>query len=113
LEEKFAEDIDDRRFLPYIMLHEFEAVLFTDLEALEEVVGVSPDFRKLGDWQRFSSPEEINDGKDTHPSARLGKAYKGYRKALHGPQVAMQIGLERIRQKCLHLDEWIRKLEAL
>ena len=113
LEEKFAEDIDDRRFLPYIMLHEFEAVLFTDLEALEEVVGVSPDFRKLGDWQRFSSPEEINDGKDTHPSARLGKAYRGYRKALHGPQAAMQIGLERIREKCLHLDEWIRKLEAL
>jgi len=113
LEEKFAEDIDDRRFIPYIMLHEFEAVLFTDLEALEEVVGVSPDFRKLGDWQRFSSPEEINDGKDTHPSARLGKAYRGYRKALHGPQAAMQIGLEHIREKCLHLDEWIRKLEAL
>jgi hypothetical protein len=113
LEEKFAEDIDDRRFLPYIMLHEFEAVLFIDLAELEKVVGVSPDSRALGDWQSFSSPEEINDGKDTHPSARLEKAYRGYRKVLHGSQAAMQIGLERIREKCLHLDEWIRKLEAL
>jgi hypothetical protein len=113
LEEKFAEDIDDRRFLPYIMLHEFEAVLFIDLAALEEVVGVSPDFRALGDWQLFSSPEEINDGKDTHPSARLGKAYRGYRKVLHGSQAVMRIGLERIREKCPHLDEWIRKLEEL
>ena len=113
LEEKFAEDIDDRRFLPYIMLHEFEAVLFIDLAELEKVVGVSPDSRALGDWQCFSSPEEINDGKDTHPSARLGKAYRGYRKVLHGSQAAMRIGLERIREKCKHLDEWIRKLEAL
>jgi hypothetical protein len=113
LEEKFAEDIDDRRFLPYIMLHEFEAVLFTDLETLEEVVGVSPDLRALGDWQLFSSPEEINDGKDTHPSARLEKAYRGYRKVLHGSQAVMRIGLERIRETCPHLDEWIRKLEEL
>jgi hypothetical protein len=113
LEEKFAEDIDDRRFLPYIMLHEFEAVLFIDLAALEEVVGVSPDFRALGDWRLFSSPEEINDGKDTHPSARLEKAYRGYRKVLHGSQAVMRIGLERIQQRCPHLDEWIRKLEGL
>ncbi len=113
LEEKFAEDIDDRRFLPYIMLHEFEAVLFIDLAALEEVVGVSPDFRALGDWQLFSSPEEINDGKDTHPSARLEKAYRGYRKVLHGSQAVIRIALKRIREKCPHLDEWIRKLEEL
>jgi hypothetical protein len=108
LEKKFAEDIHDRRFLPYIMLHEFEAVLFIDLAALEEVVGVSPDFRAWGNWQLFSYPEEI-----AHPSARLGKAYRGYRKALHGPQAVMGIGLERIREKCPHLDEWIRKLEEL
>jgi hypothetical protein len=113
LEEKFAEDIDDRRFLPYIMLHEFEAVLFTDLAELEKVVGVSPDLQALGDLQPFSSPEEINDGKDTHPSARLQKAYRGYRKVLHGLQAVMRIGLERIREKCRHLREWIRKLEEL
>jgi hypothetical protein len=83
------------------------------LAALEEVVGVSPDFRALGDWQLFSSPEEINDGKDTHPSARLEKAYRGYRKVLHGSQAVMRIGLERIREKCPHLDYWIRKLEEL
>ena len=97
LEEKFAEDIDDRRFLPYIMLHEFEAVLFTDLAEPEEVVGVSPDLQALGDLQPFSSPEKINGGKDTHPSARLEKAYRGYRKVLHGSQAVMRIGLERIR----------------
>ena len=95
------------------MLHEFEAVLFTDLETLEEVVGVSPDFQALGDWQSFSSPEEINGGKDTHPSARLERAYRGYRKVLHGSQAVKRIGLERIREKCTHLDEWIRKLEEL
>jgi len=33
LEKEFAKAINDRRFIPYIQLHEYEALLFVDLDA--------------------------------------------------------------------------------
>src|SRR5713226_7263537 len=35
LEEAFANDIDDRRFIPHIQLHEFETILFVSPVAFE------------------------------------------------------------------------------
>ena len=35
IEEAFAADIDDARFIPYIQLHEFETFLFVEPEKLE------------------------------------------------------------------------------
>ena len=34
LEEAWADETDDRRFIPHIQLHEYEAYLFTDLSVL-------------------------------------------------------------------------------
>ena len=36
LEDALGEDISDQRFVPYLQLHEFEALLFADPEKLEE-----------------------------------------------------------------------------
>ncbi|MDV7397185.1 DUF4276 family protein, partial [Arthrospira platensis SPKY1] len=60
-----------------------------------------------------SSPEEINDHPQTAPSKRLISLLKGYDKALHGPLVALDIGLDRLRVENPRFDAWIKRLEAL
>lgn len=40
LETAFAEAINDGRFIPYIQLHEFEALLFAALTILQSVIPV-------------------------------------------------------------------------
>jgi len=116
LERALLNDLDeDPRFIPYLSLHEFEALLFVAPSELGGVVrGGNALLREL---ERvtvgFSSPEEINDGRETHPSARVTDLAPTYRKALHGPLAAGRIGLEKMRQSCPHFDGWVSRLEAL
>lgn len=115
LEAAFAADIADSRFIPNLVLHEFEGILFTSPKAIAEVMLDTGGVRKLeAIATQVRSPEEINDGPSTHPSQRLKDIYAAaYQKPLHGIQIAEQIGLPAIRAKCKHLDAWIRRLEAL
>jgi hypothetical protein len=115
LEDALAVDIGDQRLLPYLSLHEFEALVFAGLTHLARVYpgsnkGVEMLKREVG---RFSSPEEINDGPTTHPGARLVQRIPGYDKPLHGPQVVAEIGLPTLRARCPHFDHWITILENL
>jgi Domain of unknown function (DUF4276) len=111
LEKALQEDVQDSRFLPYLSLHEFEALLLVAPQLIETAVkdrGVADRLSALA-----ASPEEVNDGYDTHPAARLLAAAPRYRKALHGPLIVNRIGLPAIRQRCPHLDAWISRLETL
>jgi hypothetical protein len=58
------------------------------------------------------SPEEINDGPETHPAARLQKLLPTYQKTLHGPMIAGRIGLEALCASCPHFAGWVRRLEG-
>ncbi len=114
LERAFSEDIEDKRFLPFLALHEFEAYLFC---SPGEMAKAFPD-QTLKDQfnnicNQFDSPEEINQGKDTHPSARITGLVAGYEKAHHGPLIVGRIGLDNIREQCRHFNEWICKLESI
>jgi len=113
LEQAFVADIDSPRFLPYLMLHEFEALLFVDLTAVIDTLACPITPQQFGDLQRFSSPEEINEGRHTHPAARLQEHLRGYRKTLHGPLAVERIGLPHIRAQCPHFNDWLNKMEAL
>lgn len=114
LEKAFAGDIDDPRFLPFLMLHEFEALLFADIEKLLEVIpGVSQHARKTLLQLTEQPPEAINDNENTHPARRIQQCIPGYSKVLHGVLAVQRIGLEIIRQKCPHFNSWLSKLEAL
>ena len=86
------------RVLPYVQMHEFEGLLFSDAQgflvmphATPETVGQLRDIRA-----RFATPEDINDNTDTAPSRRINQIFQHYRKALHGPLVASEIGLGAI-----------------
>ena len=61
----------------------------------------------------FTGPEDINDSKETAPSKRLQSVIPRYNKVLHGPMLAAEIGLKKIREECRRFDTWVRRLEAL
>ena len=116
LEQALGEHIGDRRFVPFLTLHEFEALLFSDPSQLAEPFpdlspGVSEELRAIR--MKFQGPEDIDGGRDTHPSRRIENLIPNFRKRLHGPQIAQRIGLARIREQCPHFDGWVRKLESL
>jgi hypothetical protein len=104
------------RFVPHIQPYEFEALLFSDVSAFGTV---QPEWRRFEDKLRearhtANTPEHINDGPDTHPSARLtGLLQPRYKKPLHGGRIAASIGLAGIRQECRHFDAWLTKIESL
>lgn len=113
LEREFARDIGDMRFLPYLMLHEFEALLLVQPRAIFDAFNRPVSSELLNVANSYNSPEEIDEGKDTHPAARIQKYLRGYRKALHGPLIVQRIGLQQIRGRCPHFDRWLNRLETL
>ena len=106
-------------FIPYLQLHEFEALLFSDIGQMKGAFVEeedAPGIKRLVELAAtFDSPEEINDGSDTAPSKRIIGALPAYskRKTTTGVLVAEKIGLPTMRRKCPHFNEWITRLEAL
>ncbi len=115
LEEKLADDIGGTRFIPYLQLHEFEGLLFSDVQAIDDVLGLAkPQMQALQTIrEQFSTPELINDGESTAPSKRVLKLYPGYDKRAFGPRIAARIGLATMRRECPHFNAWLLRLEAL
>lgn len=117
VQRALAADINSPRFLPYIQMHEFEGILFSDTEAMEGVLSsVAKNKQSLSLSHirgQFETPEHINCGEDTAPSKRLLSIYQGYDKVLHGSLIASRIGLDNIRRQCRHFDGWITQILAL
>lgn len=115
LEDALREDISDWRFVPYIQLHEFEALLFADPTKLNEQFECdSAVIARLVEEAERCNPELIDDGSDTAPSKRIIREIPEYEsnKVSAGPIVARQIGLTVLRARCEHFDDWLSKLEA-
>jgi hypothetical protein len=61
-----------------------------------------------------TAPEDVNDGAaTTAPSKRLKAAIPSYQKTTHGPLVAEQVGLTKLRARCTRFSTWVEHLEAL
>ncbi len=114
LENAWKIDINHRRFIPYLALHEFEALLFAAPSAIAAAFpGSHVEKELLAIRNKYASPEQINDGPKTHPSAQLKALLPHYRKRRHGPLIASNIGLAAMRAVSPHFHEWLAKLEAL
>ena len=119
LERAFAEAINDVRFIPYIQLHEFEALLFCGIDYLVKryplCVKRCEHLRK--DLEKANNPELINNGPQTAPSKRIIKAIEGdgqkiynYNKPVTGKEVTKSIGIDQLRIQCRHFNDWVEKL---
>ncbi len=114
LETGLSRDIGGWRFIPYIQLHEFEALLFADPQKLDTQFQVKQSKIQLlvETVQKFGSPELVDDGPDNAPSKRVTAAIPEYRtrKASAGPIVAAKIGLPVLQSQCRHFREWLKQL---
>jgi hypothetical protein len=103
----------ENRFIPYIQMHEFEALLFSDAELLAKTIEIDVSQIK-GILQEYNDiPEEINDDPVKAPSKRLEGLAQKYRKIVMGKTVSEAIGIQTIRSKCPHFNEWLTKFEKL
>ena len=101
------------RFAPYVMMHEFEGLLFSDCDGFSRGIGrpeLAPALRAIRD--QFGSPEEINDSPTTCPSRRVADLVPGYEKPLLGTLAVLEIGLPAIRAECPLFRAWLERLEA-
>jgi hypothetical protein len=114
--QKIVASFDDNnakdRFIPYISMHEFEALLFSDPVVLAEKINVAPQ-RIQQILAECGSPEEINDRPETAPSKRITVLTSGYRKTAMGKTIAESIGIPAMRRNCPHFDQWLTRLEQL
>lgn len=121
IEEAILADIaaeleDSHRFIPYVQLHEFEALLFSDAAQLEEALSMDHEFPRgafMKIRSQYSSPEHINDNRLTAPSKRILNQVPFYSKTVDGIYMALDIGIRKIRQECIHFDQWVNRLSSL
>ncbi len=102
------------RLIPYFQIHEFEALLFSDLEVLEKHTKHKSSYIKSK--IENLEPEEINDKKETSPKARLKLLYGSdtkYKAPSISEELTKEIPIEKMRAKCPHFNDWLEELEAL
>ena len=116
----YGESFDRRQFVPYVQVHEFEALLFSNITELARSCEAVSDHPSETLRQRLqavldeaANPEAIDDGHDTCPSRRILRVVRGYRKATLGPIIAGRIGIETLRGACLHFASWLERLEKV
>lgn len=112
--EDLSREVDHRRFVPFVVLHEFEGLLFSDCQIFAQSIGkrdVAASFQAIRD--RFETPEHIDDSPATVPSKRVEDLVPEYQKPLFGSVAASEIGLRRIRAECPHFASWLSHLETL
>ena len=104
----------EERFVPFVTMHEFEALLFSDCEAFADAVEM-PELAEplLHIRSQFESPEHINDGRETAPSKRVLTLHPRYAKVVEGTAAAEAVSLARMMEQCRHFAGWLRRLETL
>lgn len=108
-----SEKLSKPVYHPYIQLHEFEALLFSDLNLLAEQY-FEYDIQPLRDCLcKKRKPELINDGVKTAPSKRIINCIPNYDKATDGVSVLEKIGINNLCQSCKHFSEWIDWMKSL
>jgi hypothetical protein len=115
IEQGCYEDIRDKRYLPYIQLHEFEGLLFSAPNGFNELFPDLPKANKkelIETIQQFPNPELINDRPMFAPSKRLQRLIPEYQKPLYGNMIALENGFHTILARCPRFRNWIETLIA-
>lgn len=113
VEKYIGDSVTETKLIPYVQIHEFEALLFSDVESFRHIMveatsGQINELRQICD--KFNTPEDIDDSVWTAPSKRIVSVFPEYRKALHGPLIAETIGVQTIRDRCPRFNGWLKRL---
>jgi len=115
LEKAIKQDLENTQnqkfenFIPYIQLHEFEALIFSSKESIYNNFEThkinKPEIEKI--FNEFQNPEEINNHPNTAPSKRLLKNIQGYNKIVDGVLILENTGLPKILERCPRFASWL------
>lgn len=115
IEEGMYKEVGNSRFIPYIQIHEFEALLFCDIAPFVDRFDTKDverdEIEKI--IRDYPNPEMINHGEMTAPSKRLERHIRKYDKIIDGKAIASKLGLDVIMERCPHFKSWIEKLENI
>lgn len=120
LEKAIVEDMEAEKensfpnLLPYIQLHEFEALVFSSMDAIKSLY--SNEDAKFNQLEQiiaaYPNPEDINDSPQTAPSKRLknNQLIRGYNKVTDGIMIIEEAGIENVLNKCPRFKTWVETL---
>ena len=113
--KRISGELRREAIIPYVQRHEFESLLFADVDVFAGLPTIPPGLtdalREIR--SRFPTPEDINDDSETAPSKRIGKLMPSFRKPVAGLILAEAAGLNAIRAECPRFDRWLARLESL
>lgn len=120
IERALEADLNSRHFIPYIQLHEFEALCFCDISQMKAFYpseGASIDALERVLEQYGGNPELINNSPNTAPSKRIIDAIEGrkryrYNKPKSGADVTKNISMDKLMVMCRHFSNWVERLLA-
>jgi hypothetical protein len=120
-QELACDGMSSSRFIPHLMLHELETLLFAEIDQLaflfpdkqKEIAAIKSDVRAFG-----NDVESINKTPEGAPSKRIGKRISFYGKykakeANGMVDILERIGLMKLRKACPHFGAWVTRLEQL
>lgn len=110
MEAALNKDIQDFRFIPYIQLHEFEALLFSSGDGFKKYFDEKTNKTLQDIIDLYNNPEDINSSPDNAPSKRLLRIVPEYDKVIYGNIIALEIGIKTILNRCPRFRNWIEKL---
>ena len=118
LEEAFGKDVNCYKFIPYIQLHEFEALVLCDIDGLKDsypnAAKKLTELKNEVTTQYSDNMELVDNSAETAPSKRIIKALKDeyhYDKSKSGTEITDKIGIDVLRGKCKHFDDWLTTIE--
>ncbi len=110
LKKAIVEDLETEKgghfpnLLPYIQLHEFEALVFSTLDAIKALYSIeNAKFKELEQIATsYPNPENINESPKTAPSKRMkdDQLNRGYNKVNVGIVIIEEASVDIISLKC-------------
>jgi hypothetical protein len=106
VQQLFSKQNRSIRFIPYMSMHEIEALYFSDPVCLAKKIGVDQRHIKAI-LKECKEPENINDHITTAPSKRLEALSDRFKKISTGIAIAEAIGILKMREACPLFDAWL------
>lgn len=113
--DDLAEEIKCQKFIPNIIMHEYEALLFSNVSCFSVCKEfTAPKVKQLEkEVASFPTPEYVNNSEQTAPSKRILRICPSYQKNIDGTRIAKEVGIETMLEKCHHFSDWVNQLILL
>lgn len=114
IEQAWRTEIGQANFVPYVQVHEFEALVLTRPSVLAEFYPehAASIERLREECAPFRTPEDINEEKLTSPSHRILARVPTYQK-IDGFRHLQDIGVPELKAHCPRFKKWLERCETL